>query len=63
MATRGDSKTPRVFCIATADSKLDELRFISDTVRSNLNSFSRSSSFKVTVLELLFSMYVSSACL
>lgn len=48
MATTGESKTPRVFCIATADTKLEELRFISDYVRSNLNCFSRGS-FKVEV--------------
>ncbi|XP_038882761.1 toMV susceptible protein tm-1(GCR26) isoform X2 [Benincasa hispida] len=49
MATRGETKTPRVFCIATADTKLEELRFISDSVRANLNCFSRASSFKVEV--------------
>uniref|UniRef100_A0A9I9CSN7 Uncharacterized protein n=1 Tax=Cucumis melo TaxID=3656 RepID=A0A9I9CSN7_CUCME len=49
MATPFQTKTPRVFCIATADTKLDELRFISDSVRCNLNSFSTASSFKVEV--------------
>uniref|UniRef100_A0A0A0KGJ3 Uncharacterized protein n=1 Tax=Cucumis sativus TaxID=3659 RepID=A0A0A0KGJ3_CUCSA len=50
MATPFQTKTPRVFCIATADTKLDELRFISHSVRCNLNSFSTaSSSFKVEV--------------
>ncbi|KAJ4822963.1 ToMV susceptible protein tm-1(GCR26) [Turnera subulata] len=31
-------KPPRVFCIGTADTKLDELRFLSESVRSNLTS-------------------------
>ncbi|KAF8406464.1 hypothetical protein HHK36_008551 [Tetracentron sinense] len=39
-------KTFRVFCIGTADTKLEELRFLSDSVRSNLDSFSMSSSLK-----------------
>ena len=56
MATRGESKTLRVFCIATADTKLEELRFVSDAVRSNLNFFARGSPHKVRVLELLFSV-------
>lgn len=34
-------KPPRVFCIGTADTKLDELLFLSDSVRSNLNSASK----------------------
>lgn len=37
-------KTPRVYCIGTVDTKLDELRFLSDSVRSNLNSFSSGAS-------------------
>nr|DAD40786.1 TPA_asm: hypothetical protein HUJ06_015109 [Nelumbo nucifera] len=37
----------RVFCIGTADTKLEELRFLADSVRSNLHSFSKTSSFKV----------------
>ncbi|XP_023518144.1 uncharacterized protein LOC111781690 [Cucurbita pepo subsp. pepo] len=49
MATRGESKTLRVFCIATADTKLEELRFVSDAVRSNLNFFARGSPHKVEV--------------
>jgi uncharacterized protein (UPF0261 family) len=34
-------KPPRVFCIGTADTKLDELLFLSDSVRFNLNSASK----------------------
>ncbi|KAF9678276.1 hypothetical protein SADUNF_Sadunf07G0018100 [Salix dunnii] len=34
-------KPPRVFCIGTADTKLDELLFLSDSVRSNLGSSSK----------------------
>lgn len=37
----------QVFCIGTADTKLDELRFLSESVHSSLRSFSTSSSFKV----------------
>ncbi|KAL6220602.1 hypothetical protein ACLB2K_008358 [Fragaria x ananassa] len=44
-----DDKTRRVFCIGTADTKLDELRFLADSVRSNLAAFSSSSSSKVDV--------------
>ncbi|KAL5557342.1 hypothetical protein UlMin_039578 [Ulmus minor] len=40
-------KILRVFCIGTADTKLDELRFLSDSVRSNLTAFSRNSSTKL----------------
>ncbi|KAG6647014.1 hypothetical protein I3843_07G047100 [Carya illinoinensis] len=42
-------KTLRVFCVGTADSKLEELRFLSESIRSNLNSFSKNSSLKVQV--------------
>lgn len=42
-------KTRRVFCIGTADTKHEELRFLADVVRSSLKSFSGSSSFKVEV--------------
>lgn len=41
------SNTLRVFCIGTVDTKLDELRYLSDSVRSNLSQFSRDSKFKV----------------
>ncbi|XP_052197522.1 toMV susceptible protein tm-1(GCR26) [Diospyros lotus] len=39
----------RVFCIGTADTKFDELRFLSDSVRSRLNNFSAQSSPQVEV--------------
>ncbi|XP_039054524.1 toMV susceptible protein tm-1(GCR26)-like [Hibiscus syriacus] len=42
--------TPKVYCVGTADTKLDELRFLSDSVRSSLTTFSNSSSSKVEVV-------------
>ncbi|CAL1360888.1 unnamed protein product [Linum trigynum] len=44
--------TLRVFCVGTADTKLDELQFLSDSVRSNLRCFSNNapSSHKVEVV-------------
>ncbi|KAJ9172747.1 hypothetical protein P3X46_015957 [Hevea brasiliensis] len=36
MEERGNSR--RVMCVATADTKLDELWFLSESIRSNLNS-------------------------
>ncbi|KAM7520164.1 hypothetical protein LguiB_019126 [Lonicera macranthoides] len=39
----------QVLCIGTADTKLDELRFLSESVQSNLRTFSTSSSLKVQV--------------
>ncbi|PON71459.1 TIM-barrel signal transduction protein [Parasponia andersonii] len=46
--------TPRVFVIGTADTKLDELRFLSDSVRSYLNAFSGSSSLnpEITIVDV-----------
>lgn len=43
-------KIPRVFCIGTADTKLEELQFLSGSVRSNLATFSNNSSSKVDVV-------------
>ncbi|KAK6237431.1 hypothetical protein QUC31_002900 [Theobroma cacao] len=40
----------KVFCVGTADTKLDELRFLSESVRSSLNGSSNSSSSKVEVV-------------
>ncbi|CAI9282528.1 unnamed protein product [Lactuca saligna] len=40
----------QVFCIGTADTKLDELLFLSESVRSNLKNFSSASSLKVQVV-------------
>lgn len=46
----GDKNTNfQVLCIGTADTKLDELQFLSDSLRSNLQTFSTNSSFKVQV--------------
>jgi uncharacterized protein (UPF0261 family)/predicted TIM-barrel enzyme len=47
MANRENSL--QVFCVGTADTKLEELKFLADRVRSNLLTFSSSSSFKVQV--------------
>ncbi|KAF7828894.1 hypothetical protein G2W53_020058 [Senna tora] len=44
------SKTLRLFCIGTLDTKLEELRFLSDSLRSNLNHFSKDSSTKVELV-------------
>ncbi|XP_019182764.1 PREDICTED: uncharacterized protein LOC109177765 isoform X3 [Ipomoea nil] len=43
------SSSLQVFCIGTADTKLEELRFLSEAVRSSLSSFSSNSSTKVDV--------------
>ncbi|GMH14879.1 hypothetical protein Nepgr_016720 [Nepenthes gracilis] len=47
----GDQRidTIQVFCVGTADTKRDELRFLSESVRSNCNSFSDHSRFRVQV--------------
>ncbi|XXG64845.1 hypothetical protein AAC387_Pa05g2689 [Persea americana] len=49
----GHEKILRLFCIGTADTKLDELLFLADSIRSGLQSFTNSSSsaprFKVEV--------------
>jgi hypothetical protein len=52
-------RTPRVFCIGTADTKLDELKFLSECVRSNINSFTAISSFKVPSLHENSNNFVS----
>ncbi|KAJ0989058.1 hypothetical protein J5N97_007414 [Dioscorea zingiberensis] len=44
-----EERTIQVFCIGTADTKLDELRFLSDRLRSDLDAFSKGSSTKVKV--------------
>ncbi|BAT75451.1 uncharacterized protein HKW66_Vig0035690 [Vigna angularis] len=49
MAHHNHSTTLRVFCVGTLDTKLHELRFLSDSLRSNLHRFSSSSS-KVEVV-------------
>jgi len=40
-------ETYRVFCVGTVDTKLDELRFLAGSVRSNIGAFSKNSSSKV----------------
>ncbi|KAF6166697.1 hypothetical protein GIB67_005559 [Kingdonia uniflora] len=42
-------KVLQVFCIGTIDSKKDELEFLSNSVRSNLNSFFKNSLIQVQV--------------
>lgn len=37
----------QVFCVGTADTKLEELRYLAESVQSNLTSFSTKSSPKV----------------
>nr|POE96562.1 upf0261 protein [Quercus suber] len=46
------NRTLRVFCVGTADTKLDDLQFLSNSVRTNLNTFSNNSSLKVQVVIL-----------
>ncbi|VYS71599.1 unnamed protein product [Arabidopsis thaliana] len=43
-------ETYRVFCVGTVDTKLDELRFLAGSVRSNIDAFSKNSSSKVEVV-------------
>ncbi|XP_047337629.1 toMV susceptible protein tm-1(GCR26) [Impatiens glandulifera] len=48
MEQQQKKKVLQVFCIGTADTKLDELQFLSESVRSNLTAFTNpSSSFEV----------------
>ncbi|KAG4175388.1 hypothetical protein ERO13_A11G182500v2 [Gossypium hirsutum] len=42
--------TATVFCVGTADTKLEELRFLSESVRSFLTTISNSSSSRVEVM-------------
>lgn len=43
-------KIPRVFCVGTADTKLEEIQFLSESVHSNLNIFYSNLSSKVEVV-------------
>lgn len=43
-------QTLRVFCIGTADTKLEELQFLSDSVQFNLRGFSKNPSLKPQVV-------------
>lgn len=46
----GKEKSPKVFCIGTADTKLEELRFLSARVGTDISTFSKGfSSLKVEV--------------
>ncbi|KAL0379257.1 UNVERIFIED_CONTAM: ToMV susceptible protein tm-1(GCR26) [Sesamum radiatum] len=49
MAIQDDDNTIKVFCIGTADTKLEELRFLVQAIRSNLQLFSANSTSKVRV--------------
>ncbi|XP_027074065.2 toMV susceptible protein tm-1(GCR26) isoform X1 [Coffea arabica] len=49
MAKNEMNEAVQVFCVGTADTKLEELRFLSQSVQSNLNNFSTNSSTKVQV--------------
>ncbi|KAL2333730.1 hypothetical protein Fmac_014943 [Flemingia macrophylla] len=51
MARHNHSTTLRVFCVGTLDTKLHELRFLADSVRSNLHRFS-SSKVEVVVADV-----------
>ncbi|CAN0861640.1 ToMV susceptible protein tm-1(GCR26) [Linum grandiflorum] len=44
--------SPRVFCVGTADTKLEELRFLSDSVVSFFNNFSSSYTVEVVMVDV-----------
>nr|XP_016454041.1 PREDICTED: UPF0261 protein y4oU-like [Nicotiana tabacum]XP_016454042.1 PREDICTED: UPF0261 protein y4oU-like [Nicotiana tabacum] len=54
----------QVYCVGTADTKLDELRFLAESVRSSLKCFSINSSFKVgvTVVDVSTSPKETDSC-
>ncbi|GFY80356.1 hypothetical protein Acr_01g0001650 [Actinidia rufa] len=56
--------TVQVLCIGTADTKLDELRFLADSVRSNITNFSTQSSSKVevTVIDVSTGLKETESC-
>ncbi|KAK2357420.1 toMV susceptible protein tm-1(GCR26) [Trifolium repens] len=45
-----DAVTLRIFCVGTLDTKLNELRFLSDSLRSNLHRFSNQTSPKLHIV-------------
>ncbi|KAL5063748.1 hypothetical protein RYX36_025485 [Vicia faba] len=47
---RHNTTTLRVFCVGTLDTKLHELRYLSDSLRSNLHRFSDHTSPKIDVV-------------
>ncbi|CAK9157117.1 unnamed protein product [Ilex paraguariensis] len=49
MGSEEKKNSLQVFCIGTADTKLEEIRFLAESVRSRLRSFSNSSSSQVQV--------------
>nr|XP_016446125.1 PREDICTED: UPF0261 protein y4oU-like isoform X1 [Nicotiana tabacum] len=59
-----DRNSLQVYCIGTADTKLDELRFLAESVRSSLKCFSSNSSFKVgvTVVDVSTSPKETDSC-
>ncbi|KAI3450982.1 hypothetical protein Pfo_007647 [Paulownia fortunei] len=50
-----ENDTLEVFCVGTADTKLQELQFLSESVQSNLHKFSSNSSSKVVKVCVTFS--------
>ncbi|CAA2995414.1 Tm-1 [Olea europaea subsp. europaea] len=59
-----ENKSLQVFCIGTADTKLEELQFLSEFVQSNLNCFSsnKSSKVQVTVVDVSTSTKDTKSC-
>ncbi|KAL0349534.1 UNVERIFIED_CONTAM: ToMV susceptible protein tm-1(GCR26) [Sesamum radiatum] len=53
MAIQDDDKTMKVFCMGTADTKLEELRFLAQAIRSNLQLFSVDSTSTVVSVTLV----------
>ena len=48
---------PRVFCIGTADTKLEEIRFLAESIWSNLNNISNTYSttkLQVTIVNVFY---------
>ncbi|GAU31227.1 hypothetical protein TSUD_210840 [Trifolium subterraneum] len=50
MANQTTATTRRIFCVGTLDTKLNELRFLSDSLRSNLHRFSNHTSPKLDII-------------
>ncbi|KAL2236316.1 UNVERIFIED_CONTAM: ToMV susceptible protein tm-1(GCR26) [Sesamum indicum] len=53
MAIQDDDNTMKIFCIGTADTKLEELRFLAQAIRSNLQLFSANSTSEVVLVTLV----------
>ncbi|KAI3936420.1 hypothetical protein MKW98_000694 [Papaver atlanticum] len=62
-----DDKVSQIFCIATADTKLEELLFLSNSVQANLEIFSKnsqsdhSSKIQVTIVDVSANMHKKDA--